>query len=127
MSSDKTVFKNIVKKYIISITIGLVFALIGIFITSFILYFTSTDSSFVFYIPYILIAIGGLISSKRLYKNSNGRGFEIGLKAGVLYTLFLLLISFLFCFKISAFSLVMILVAVLSCIVGGVLAANSRK
>jgi len=127
MSSDNTLLKNIIKKYVISIFSGLAFFLLGVAITAIILFYTSTDSRLIFYIPYIFIAIGGLISSKFLYKNSSNRGFEAGIKAGVLYSLLLFLISYLFCFNISAFSLLMGLVAVLSCVVGGVLAANSRK
>ena len=127
MSSDKNFLKNTVKRYIISILISIVFFLVGVFITSFVLYSTNADSTLIFYIPYFFIVIGGLILSKRLYKNSNSRGFEVGIKTGVLYSVLIFLISFLFCFKVSVFSFLMVFVAILSCTVGGVLAANSRK
>ena len=127
MSSDNILLKNIIKKYVISIFSGLAFFLLGVAITAVILFYTSTDSRLIFYIPYIFIVIGGLILSKRLYKNSNSRGFEVGIKAGVLYSVLIFLITFLFCFKVSVFSFLMVFVAILSCTVGGVLAANSRK
>jgi putative membrane protein (TIGR04086 family) len=102
--------------------------LFGAVITSFVLAFTGTResslSTLVYTVNGLALFVGGFVSGKR----GGERGWYYGGMSGILYYVFVLLLSFLgFNAKLGVSNLYYLLLAFLVAAVGGIIGVNLSK
>lgn len=107
--------------YAFSVIKGLIVALIGVLLCSFMV-LRSTQSNFFYYCIYIFIALGAFLGSYDASKKINGKGFIKGLIAsgifcGVIFALIVVIIRF----NVSAFILLLLPLCLISGFAGGIL------
>lgn len=124
--SFKKLFKSEkIKQIIFSTLIGISVFIVGLIFLSFLMYFFKIQSSIIYYLSYLFLFIGGFFSAKHLYHRVEGRGFLIGIIAGILNFVSAFLIGgILTDFKLGLILILTALVCLSGGLLGGIMEAN---
>ncbi len=112
--------------YLLSSLKGFVVSFAGLTLTCFLLMNNGSFNVFTKIIIYVIIGAGAMLSGFIANKKLRGRGYINGLLSAVIYlALYIVTALLLMHFKVNANILILVPVAVLSGISGGIISANS--
>lgn len=112
--------------YLLSSLKGFVVSFAGLTLTCFLLMNNSSFNVFTKIIIYVIIGAGAMLSGFIANKKLRGRGYINGLLSAVIYlALYIVTALLLMHFKVNTNILILVPVAVLSGISGGIISANS--
>ena len=112
--------------YLLSSLKGFVVSFAGLTLTCFLLMNNSSFNVFTKIIIYVIIGAGAMLSGFIANKKLRGRGYINGLLSAVIYlALYIVITLLLMHFKVNTNILILVPVAVLSGISGGIISANS--
>lgn len=118
---------NVIKTYVIGAFLGLILFLMGLILTSLILYKTKSSSTALYYIPYIFVFLGNFIDAAYCHKRVGNRGFLTGIISALPYSfIIIMLCAFVTDFSATAKLLVVIPISVIGGFLGGVMSANKK-
>lgn len=112
--------------YLLSSLKGLVVSFAGLTLTCFLLMNNGSFNVFTKIIIYVIIGAGAMLSGFIANKKLRGRGYINGLLSAIIYlALYIVTALLLMHFKVNTNILILVPVAVLSGISGGIISANS--
>lgn len=124
--NENKIFSKI-KPYIKGVIIGDLLFMIGVLISSFILYKTDRSSTFIYVIPLGFAFVGAFFCGVSVQKKVGGRGFLTGTLSAFPYAFtILLLVCIILGFKVGVNILLVIPICILGGLIGGITAVNTR-
>ena len=120
-------FMSIIKKYLVSIVITLLAAIVLSFFINILNYFDILNNSFYKALLIIFSIISVFAGSYFLGNNSNNKGYLNGIIFGIVIILVFILLSFIFTNTLSASSIIYYLILIINSSIAGVIGINKSK